>query len=174
MACFNTVCGLFHCCVAGFSVVSVCFSAVHGPFQCFLWPVSVLCVACFSAVCGLFQCCVWPVSVMCAACVRAICGLFQCSLKELPELVELYLAGNPVTLEDGECPTYHTDIQAVLPALEIVDGVRPCTQTYVQTVSVLRPAFVQSVLRPAFIEVIVLSQSMYLDMHSVSHCTDLC
>ena len=73
--------------------------------------------------CGLFQCCVWPVSVMCAACVRAICGLFQRSLKELPELVELYLAGNPVTLEDGECPTYHTDIQAVLPALEIVDGV---------------------------------------------------
>ena len=145
MACFNAVCGLFHCCVAGFSVVSVCFSAVHGPFQCFLWPVSVFCVACFSAVCGLFQCCVWPVSVMCAACVRAICGLFQCSLKELPELVELYLAGNPVTLEDGECPTYHTDIQVVLPALEIVDGVRPCTQTYVQTVSQCTQTCIRSV-----------------------------
>ena len=71
-------------------------------------PVSVLCVACFSVF---------------GVCLSVVCGLFQCSLKELPELVELYLAGNPVTLEDGECPTYHTDIQTVLPALEIVDGV---------------------------------------------------
>ncbi|KAK7112824.1 hypothetical protein V1264_012212 [Littorina saxatilis] len=45
-----------------------------------------------------------------------------CLLKEVPDLVEISLAGNPVTLEDGECPCYHSDIQTVLPALEIVDG----------------------------------------------------
>jgi hypothetical protein len=50
-------------------------------------------------------------------------SVLQCSLKALPDLVEIYLAENPVTLEDGECPTYHTDIATALPAIEIVDGV---------------------------------------------------
>ena len=38
--------------------------------------------------------------------------------------MEVYLAGNPATLEDGECPNYHSEILDVLPDIEIVDGVR--------------------------------------------------
>lgn len=56
--------------------------------------------------------------------VKSACDVVsQCLLKGLPDLVELYLAGNPFTLEGGERPTYHVDIQTVLPLLEIIDGV---------------------------------------------------
>ena len=47
----------------------------------------------------------------------------QCCLQENPDLVEIHLAGNPVTLEGGECPTYHIDILVEMPNLELVDGV---------------------------------------------------
>ncbi|XP_076458141.1 uncharacterized protein LOC143291891 [Babylonia areolata] len=45
-----------------------------------------------------------------------------CCLKEVPELVEVSLAGNPVTLEGGECPAHHTYLMTMLPDLEVIDG----------------------------------------------------
>jgi len=45
-----------------------------------------------------------------------------CSLSAMSELVELFISGNPFTLDDGEMPTYHLLVQQVLPNLEIIDG----------------------------------------------------
>ena len=50
-------------------------------------------------------------------------NIFQYILEELPELVELFLSGNPFCDPDGPMPHYHSAIQAVVPDLEIIDGV---------------------------------------------------
>lgn len=44
------------------------------------------------------------------------------NLEEMPELVELFISGNPVCAQDGTMPHYFSAIQAVLPNLEIIDG----------------------------------------------------
>ena len=191
MALFSVFCGLFQCFVWPVSVLCVaCFSVVCGLFQCCVWPVSVFCVACFSVVCGLFQCCVWPVSVLCVACFSDVCGLFQWCVQPVSGLyVACFSVHWRICQSWWSCTwqaiLWHWRMGSVLPITPTSRSsfqhwklwmgwdhvLRPMFR---QLVSVLRPAFVQSVLRPAFIEVIVLSQSMYSDLHSVSHCTDLC
>ena len=49
--------------------------------------------------------------------------VFQYVLEDLPELVELFLAGNPFCDPDGPMPHYHSAIQTIVPELEIIDGV---------------------------------------------------
>jgi hypothetical protein len=41
----------------------------------------------------------------------------------MTELVELFISGNPFCAQDGSMPHYFSAIQAVLPDLEIIDGV---------------------------------------------------
>lgn len=51
--------------------------------------------------------------------------LFQYNLEDMQELVELFISGNPFCAQDGPMPHYYSAIQAVLPDLEIIDGVCP-------------------------------------------------
>ncbi|PVD39349.1 hypothetical protein C0Q70_01979 [Pomacea canaliculata] len=69
-----------------------------------------------------------------------------CLLKGLPDLVELYLAGNPFTLEGGERPTYHVDIQTVVPSLEIIDGAHLKPMTGNAGTPLMRPMTASSML----------------------------
>ena len=48
---------------------------------------------------------------------------FQYVLEEMPELVELFLSGNPFCDPDGPMPHYYTAITAIVPELQIIDGV---------------------------------------------------
>ncbi|ESP03295.1 hypothetical protein LOTGIDRAFT_176394, partial [Lottia gigantea] len=44
------------------------------------------------------------------------------SLSKLGDLVELFISGNPFSEENGEKPGYFTELQSVIPQLEILDG----------------------------------------------------
>lgn len=70
-----------------------------------------------------------------------------CSLSGLPELVELFISGNPFCLEDGEMPTYHLHIAQELLRLEIIDGAhlkRPTGQR--GTTPMMRPMSASSII----------------------------
>ena len=41
----------------------------------------------------------------------------------MPELVELFLSGNPFCDPDGPMPHYYSAITAIVPELQIIDGV---------------------------------------------------
>ena len=51
-------------------------------------------------------------------------------------LVELFISGNPFCAQDGTMPHYFSAIQAVLPDLEIIDGVSvQLIYTFIQPIS---------------------------------------
>ena len=62
-----------------------------------------------------------------------------CVLSSCPDLVEINLAGNPVTLESGEMPNYHFEIQIDLPHIEVVDGAVVKRPSAKSNVPLMRP-----------------------------------
>ncbi|XP_041359793.1 protein phosphatase 1 regulatory subunit 7-like [Gigantopelta aegis] len=62
-----------------------------------------------------------------------------CVLSSCPDLVEISLAGNPVTLESGEMPNYHFEIQIDLPEIEVVDGAVVKRPSAKSSVPLMRP-----------------------------------
>ncbi|KAK6187106.1 hypothetical protein SNE40_005201 [Patella caerulea] len=68
------------------------------------------------------------------------------SLSKVPELVELFISGNPFGLEDGEKPHYYTEIQKLLPNLEILDGAHVKRSTSKTTAPLMRPMSASTVV----------------------------
>ncbi|XP_022084871.1 protein phosphatase 1 regulatory subunit 7-like [Acanthaster planci] len=75
----------------------------------------------------------------------------MCSLAKCSSLSELYLSGNPFCAEDGEKPSYHHDIQAMIPNLEILDGAH-MTRSLSKSAPVMRPMSAVSALSARQVE----------------------
>ncbi|XP_038064484.1 protein phosphatase 1 regulatory subunit 7-like [Patiria miniata] len=76
----------------------------------------------------------------------SICSLAKCS-----SLSELYLSGNPFCAEQGEKPSYHHEIQELLPNLDILDGIH-MKRNSAKSAPVMRPMSAASALSARQVE----------------------
>ncbi|XP_072024760.1 uncharacterized protein [Amphiura filiformis] len=75
----------------------------------------------------------------------------MCSLSKCENLSELFASGNPFCKDNGEKPNYHSELQTVIPSLEILDGANVKKST-AHSAPVMRPMSAASILSARQVE----------------------